>query len=532
MATLDRWAWSNGPLAVLDAIFTDICLFLSEGTISTDKKAEEKKTTTEYDGTETKTETKEEKAEIVNVEQYKAEREAAKSVLNFDVSDVEAPQPNERHMKDDELENLLDDNVTWVTMASQLNVDENQKDIKLITLALLAAIDRASITQIAGNGHLLNQDDIVELNTIYKFFCGTKLFSNQGAIQLNELITSQLLYDTVAMLYEKKTEWSQDPVFSNIMEKTRKRLELEIASNGKLNQDEGAEDPVSPVFFNQTILGNPFGEVPKPNAGKSKLDYIKNYLKGIVPVQIADMIQVDSFIDPYDPRSLRDTGCAIVSIKNEDGLTMNDALVDLDNIAANGFSLQVKTFYPDRNITGYTWVNIEKFPEVVANALAASGYFLNNPNDPDSTIAFNQIIADRNYQPEMYLYYDFSGMSKHFSFMTNEDKDIFGRNLAWITQANWRDMGPGEGFYRMRVRDYKNPNSFTLVSDKNTRVQLPDMLPAVGGNYKKYINDPLENIVDSSILVCKFKDGKIEVTRDGKKVKVKLPEEVWESPKK
>lgn len=534
MATLDRWAWSNGPLAVLDAIATDICLFLADAAVDADKKAEAKKLKTEY-GTKNKTEKTEEKKEehpqgtqIINLDEFKAEQEAAKSVLNFDVAEEKVPEPTERHMSSDDLENLLDNNVTWVTMASQINVDENQRDIKLISLALLAAIDRISVVQVAGNSHLLNLDDIIEVNTIYKFFTGSKLFANQGSIQLNEVVTSQLLYDTVAMLYEK-TEWASDPVFSNIMEKVNKRLELEIASNGKLNQDEGAEEPVTPVFFNQTILGNPYGEVPKPNVGKSKLDFIQKTLEGLVPEQ--NTIEVKSFIDPYIPTSLRDTGCAQVNVKLGD-VTILEELIDLDNIAANGFSLRVKAFMPYLNRIDYMWVNIEKFPHIITKALSVPGYTLNNPNDPQSVLEYNEVIQDRNYQPEMYLYYDFSGMNKHFAFMTNEDKETFGRNLAWISQANWQDMGPGEHQYRMRVREYKDPNNFTLVSDKNTRVQLPGMLEAVGGNFKKYVKDPLEDISDSSILVCKFRSGKIEVARDGRNLKnIKLPEEVWEAPK-
>lgn len=509
MSTLDRWAWANGPLAVIDAIATDVCLWICD--ITAPKTA-----VTEKLNTETKTENKD--TDIVILEKYKTDQEKAKSVLNFSVS--EQPEVKESSMTDDELEELLESVSSKVIMSSGIEVAEEQKVINLAQLALLAAINKCTVVQVASNGHLPSQDDIVTVNTIFKWFTGTKLFPSQGAVQLNEVITSQLLYDIVTEMYNTKDNWQQDEVFSNIVEKVRKRLELENASQGKLNQDEGSEDAVVPVFFNQRILDNPFGEIPKGTVKKTETEYIRKFLEGLLPEDLKVSIQY--FMDPYDPRSLRDTGCVEAVITSND-YPINKLLVDLDNIAANGYSVRIPTWYADRNSVDGMWISMEKFPEVIKNYILNPNWILGNPNDPDSILMFNEVIKDRNYQPEMYLYYDFSGMSKHFSFMTPEDKDTFGKNLSLITQANWSTMGPGEGFYRMRIRNYKNPNSFTLVSDSKTRVQLPGMVPAVGGNYKKYVQDPIEDLVDKEILVCKFKDGKLDVSRNGVKIDIEIP---------
>ena len=78
--------------------------------------------------------------------------------------------------------------------------------------------------------YLKTRDEVVEVNTIYKFFTGTKLVAEESVIQLNEFVTAQLLYDEVSVITEMN-DWGIEANFSEILGKVTRRLEYEIASS-------------------------------------------------------------------------------------------------------------------------------------------------------------------------------------------------------------------------------------------------------------------------------------------------------------
>jgi hypothetical protein len=188
--------------------------------------------------------------------------------------------------------------------------------------------------------------------------------------------------------------------------------------------------------------------------------------------------------------------------------------VDLDNITGNGYGLGIPAYFPGSRYPIQMFVSIEKFPNIIKNAIIRNFYTLNNPSDPDSINEFTEVVKDT-YGPEIYMRFDLSGMSKHITFMTNEEKAKFGQNLLWIASANWPDLGLGETQYRMRIRNFKSVDKFTLVSDRNTRQQMNDMLPVFGYQYKKYFKDPEADITDTNILVCKFDTDRIDIAVNG-----------------
>lgn len=470
------------------------------------------------DTTETSTGENNFKAEIITFQDVK---DQVTSAINANFSTVEDELVNKK-FTEDQVSNYIEDIVDKVVTVSGLNLDSEKdlNDIRLTTLAVLLAIDKIKYTSKISTEFLKNRDDVVELNTIYKFFTNTRYFTKESSIQLNEVITSQLLYDTVTSIYETE-DFSKDEVMTSILNKTKKRLEKEAISTAALTDSD--VDPVIPVIFNQGILGSAFnGMTPKLNITTE--EYIINELTKILP---ADWMKENSITLEMSPRQNiidpnKDTGMALLTVKLF-GEVMKQFLVDLDTITGNGYGLGIPAYIQGYQQPVTMFVSIEKFPNIIKNAIMRNFYTLNNSADPDSINEYNDVVKDT-YGPAIYMRYDMTGMSKHLTFMTDEEKAKFGENLLWIAEANWSNLGPGATQCRMRVRNYKSPDKFTLVSDRNTRQQMDDMLPIFGGEYKKYFKNPEDDIVDTNILVCKFDTDHIDVAVNGVNINgMKLP---------
>lgn len=498
-----------GPAAVAEYISNEFYCLLADGInaiVEIEEKAEKKA------AKETTKETVKEinnnfKAEIV---EFKEIKDKVNSVINADFSTMDDDEINSK-LTEDETSNYIEDIVEKVTAISDFDSDKEINDVKLTALAVLLAINKVKFTSKISTEFLKNRDDVVELNTIYRFFTNIKYFAKESSIQLNEVIRSQLLYDTVITIYNME-DFSKDEVMSSILAKAKKRLEKEAISNAALTDSD--VDPVTPVVFDQYVLGSAFnGKTPKVT--KTTQEYIIGLINSILP---ADWVRDNSITFEMAPRQdmvdpNKDTGMAILTVKLF-GEIAKQFSVDLDNITGNGYSLGIPAYVQGYQQPVVLFVSIEKFPNIIKNAIMRNYYTLNNPSDPDSIREFESANLDA-YGPQIYSAYDLSGMSKHLSFMTNEEKLRLGQNLMWISAANWSDLGLGAQQYRMRIRNYKTPDKFTLVSDKNTRQQLPDMLPVFGGRYKKYFKDPEEDIVDTNILVCKFDTDHIDVAVNG-----------------
>lgn len=514
-----------GPAATFEFISNSFCEYVLApilcltSDMETNSKAAKKEAAKETTTTE-----KTEKAEII---EFVEAKEKVNSTINAQFSTVEDEDLQDNKFSEDQISNYIDDIVDKVITVSGLNLDSEKdlNDIKLTTLALLLAINKAKYTAKISTEYIKNLDDQVELNTIYKFFTNTKFFTGVSCIQLNEVITTQLLYDTVTSIYETE-DFSQDEVMTRILTKTKKRMEKEAVSTAALLDE---VDPVTPVVFNQGILGSAFsGKYPK--VPKTTEGYIVNYITNILP---ADWVRDNSVTielspkqDMVDPN--KDTGMALLTVKIF-GEVMKTFDVDLDTITGNGYGLGIPAYFPtpqNQAVVKTLFVSIEKFPNIIKNAIIRNFYTLNNPADPDSIEEFVKVVKDT-YGPDIYSRFDLSGMSKHIAFMTNEEKERFGQNLLWIASANWPNLGLGSTYYRMRIRNYKTPDKFILVSDKNTRQQMPDMLPVFGDQYKRYFKDPEEDVVDQNILVCKFDTDHITVAVNGAAVNgVVLPKKV------
>lgn len=455
------------------------------------------------------------KAEII---EFKKFNDNVTSALNVEFTTVEDGENRDKRFSEDNIANYIEDIVSNVVDKSQLNLDSDKdiNDIKLTTLAILLADNKAQFNSKISKEFLRNRDDIVELNTIYKFLTGTKFFTNESAIELREVITSQLLYDITMAIYDTD-EFINDIVMTGMVEKVRKRLELELASNVKLGGD--IVEAISPIMFNNGILNG----TKQPKVAKTTEEYLKDYLINLMDKDWVEKNSISIEMTPkgwtFDNYPSRDTGAVLVSIKSYDTVIKMYTL-DLDTITGTGYSLEIPANIENNIVPMY--VSIEKYPEIIKKALSQEFYTLNNPVDPESIQDFISVISTT-FGPQIYNYYDMSDMSKHIAFLTNEEFFEFGNNLMLIETANWEALGAPQ--YRMRIRKFKSPSEFTLVSDRNTRQQLPDMQPVFGGNPKKYFKDPDEDIATSDILVCKFKDGKIDVAVNGTAVKsIMIPE--------
>ena len=334
----------NGACEALANVF---CFVSDLETKSKTKAAENKAAET------TTTEKTEEKAEIIEFVQAK---EKVNSTINAQFSTVDEDLQDNK-FTEDQVSNFIDDIVDKVVKNSELNLDSEKdlNDIKLTSLALLLAINKAKYTAKISTEYIKNLDDQVELNTIYKFFTNTKFFTgNVSCIQLNEVITTQLLYDTVITIYETE-DFSQNEVMTQILTKTKKRLEKEAISTAVLNDE---VDPVTPVVFNQGILGSAFsGKHPK--VSKTTEEYIINYISNILP---ADWVRDNSITlemspkqDMIDPN--KDTGMAILTVKVF-GEVMKTFDIDLDTITGNGYGLGIPAYFPDPQQPNHSIVQI------------------------------------------------------------------------------------------------------------------------------------------------------------------------------
>lgn len=454
------------------------------------------------------------KAEIV---EYKKILDEADSILNVKFNTIDDQATGK--LSEDEMNNTLDTIIENTLNRSQLNLDDEDslKHIKKIVATALVADNKVNLEDVFKTGNsfgIINRDDLIEVNTIYRFLTGQKLFASESCVQLNEFVTAQLLFDTISVIAETN-DWGLEANIAEMLAKTKKRLERELATNGKLTGEDSV-DPVVPINFNQGILNAAFNQ-REPKMKKTTEEYIKDHIMSILPADWVNdnqiRLEIKHSIDIYDNN--RDTGLAEMTVFVHGVPSGNTFIIDLDSVSGNGYCIRTLAFVNNQYYKFY--VNIEKFPEIVNKIIMSNGRFLlNNPNDPESIIMFNEVSKDV-MSPAIIYNYDLSGMSKHFALMTNEEKAVFANNLMALTNANWYHMGPNEHMYRMRVRKYDSPDKFTLVSDCKTRQQEIDMLSVIAGNYKRYFKDV--DIDDSAILVVKYNEGKIDVSYNGKALK-------------
>ena len=459
---------------------------------------------------------------MTSIVEYKELYKKVDNLLNVNFTTVADPQ--DVKLKGDELDNLLEDITEKTIEKSELSLDDedSRKHMLLIALVTLLAGNKIDLANLFS--YLKNRDEVVEVNTIYKFFTGTKLVAEESVVQLNEFVTAQLLYDEVSVITEMN-DWGMEANFSEMLEKVSRRLEYEIASNGKITGEESV-DPIVPLTFNQGVLNTAF-DVKIPKFKTTTEEYIKQHILSILPENWKNdneaELELHHYLDQTDNN--RDTGKAVLTLKIH-GIQTNEFEIDLDSIAGNGYSIACGAFV-DYNI-GITkvYVNIEKFPKVVAEIIMSNGrYLLNNPADPKSIMQYKEIMQDT-FSMNIILNYDLSGMSKHFAFMTNAEKARFANNLMSICYANWNDT-PDKRMYRMRVRKFDSPDKFTLVSDNKTRQQEPGFLSVIGNKYKTYFKEEQKE-GDDPILVVKYKEGKLSVAYNGANIKMYIPSEVTE----
>ena len=358
-----------GPKATIDLIVNEAFCFVSNIAVKAAEIEKEKKQEVKEVKAEAKAEEiKEIKHEIVEFKELKEESESVLNT-NFTVFD----DSNKNLVTDDELNNLVEKFRDTVITRSQINLDDEDsvKHVNLIILTTLIAINKANLNEIMNNQefNISNRDDLVEMNTIYKFYTGTRIFDSISSIQLNEFITSQLLYDVVTVIGEYD-DWNMEANMSEIITKAHKRLEMESVTNGKINGLDEV-DPVSPIRFDNSILNTNIidknSRIPRIN--KTTKEYIINYLTSIVPeAWIKDNDVTFELERLIDNNPEKDLGTAILRVLYKSGLAGTvEYSLDLDSIVGNGYSLAVKSMdYRNPNVIYPVYVNIEKFPEVIA----------------------------------------------------------------------------------------------------------------------------------------------------------------------
>jgi hypothetical protein len=246
-----------------------------------------------------------------------------------------------------------------------------------------------------------------------------------------------------------------------------------------MNNEEVYEE--LPILFNNSVLSkdqlSANKPIPDPRINKNVLDFLNKKFRDI-------LMDMDYSFTIYAAKDInnptRDIGQATIKTVNNGNGSYSEFNIDLNNIIGNGFNLIVPT-----NFNGYNsdvFVNIDKHPDIVRKILTSIYNFANT--DPTTEMELKAVCMDMMY-PEIYCFFDFSGMFVHMDKLSEADKVTFANNLMNI-MGRFRDANIPMN--RFRFREFINVNNFTIVSDKETRVQLDWMVPVFAKNPKQYVN--------------------------------------------
>jgi hypothetical protein len=360
------------------------------------------------------------------------------------------------------------------------------------------------------------------------FFNNLAWFPGYNALDISEFMTKEQILKVMSYL-NQKSMFDVDYAFAGYLRKAQTEYAEEmkriLGNNG--TKPVSDDEIITPIIFNNAYLSSVDivnGNVPEPkilpSLKKTIIEKMAN-LTGIDPkAKQGLMIDVRGKVDPDNPTSCADLGQAVVSIKDiQTGFIRKQLLLDLDNITGTGINVIVKAIDPVGNLC-YLFANLDKDKNIIKNILSSQQEYIINSNTEAGKKEYEQLTSKLLPNPAVYSYYDFSGMHKELEGLTEKQAQKFCNILMAIQNQPWYNLGNvslGAPF-RFRFRDFKAYNEFTVVSDKNVRVQDRTwMAKPIGNPYGKlYMDKPGTYTEDK--LVVRVKKDSFTVTLNGENI--------------
>lgn len=425
-------------------------------------------------------------------------------------------------LTDDQLDNFLDDAVVDLKPKDK----EEARLYKYCILTILGNTGKIRIPQL--KTRCKDSEDIVLCNSIYTFFNDVPWFPGFNALEISEYMTKEQILKVMSYL-NQKSMFDVDYAFAGYLRKAQiayaDEMKKIIGNNG--NKPVSDDEIITPIIFNNAYLSSVdllSGNVPEPkilpSLKKAIIEKVAQ-LTGIDPkAKEGLMIEVRGKVDPDNPISCVDLGQAVVNIKDiHTGFIQKQLLLDLDNITATGINVIVKAIDPMGNLC-YLFAGLDKDKDIVKNILTSQQEYIVNANTEQGKKEYEQLCSRLLPNPAVYSFYDFSGMHKNIEGLTEKQAKTFCNLLMAVQNQPWYNLGNASlgAPFRFRFRDFKTHNEFTLISDKNVRVQDRTwMAKPIGNPYGKlYMDKPGVSTEDK--LVVKVKKDSFTVTLNGEEI--------------
>ena len=414
-------------------------------------------------------------------------------------------------LSDDDIENLISYVIKDVRKFDTCVKDSTIRHCVLVILVITNKISTFDLTD-----HLDNNDPDAKLvvNALCDFLEDRTMLVGIEVNDLEQYVSIDQLKLIIDSLYNN-CNWEGDKQFSKIVKTVKKGYKAKLESKGSKREFPVVADPILAERMNFNI--GDILNIREPRIEHNVYEYLVYRFSEILRNEDHFMFTINGAVDCNNLNyNVNDIAQAV--IKCTDMGTGDYCLysIDLNTIVGNGFNLIVPTSFG--SILQDVYVNIDKYPELVRKILTTNYKFNTNSNIVDMDL--KAVMADQLSYPQIYRYYDFSNMYKHIKDMSAEDKNTLSNNLMTITSYNWSNvLGIGAIMPRFRFRDYRNPNTFTLVSDKNVRVQSSAWMSFPYGLYaKRYILGDPDYANANSEFVIDLEGNEIRFYIDKKEV--------------
>ena len=441
----------------------------------------------------------------------------SKSKTNYDmffkkpeIIDVEDPQPApenkpkprspfiriKKKMSYDDIENII----------SYVNKDmkkcENMSDdvVRCAVLPILVMTDVMSLFDMYDHFNDNYLDTKLVINAVANYLVRRHMLIEAPVNDLEQYMSVNQLKLIIESL-ASKTNIGDNEEFKNLVKIINKRSKKKREAERKgIKEFPNVADPI----IEEAIVpdNNKIFNIREPRINHKVMEYLIYRFSEILKEDEHFMFQINGLIDNYDVSyNVRDIAQAVIKCTDMQDGSYCIYSIDLNTIVGNGFNLIVPTRFKDVLMDVY--VNIDKHPDIVRKLLttnykfSANGSYLND-------LDLKTVMEDQLSYAQIYRFYDFSGMYKHMKNMSKEDKNTLSNNLITIASYNWSSvLGPGAIMPRFRFRDYKDPTTFILVSDKNVRVQSSTWMSTPYGLYAKQfiVGDPAYHNSKSEIVI-------------------------------
>lgn len=296
------------------------------------------------------------------------------------------------------------------------------------------------------------KSNIEYINSITKYFTGVNFAPNP------EYKDKEFVFEDSQMAIVREIAGldllAGNPAISQIIEKLRKWA----ADNGK-----------SIIIFDNTKL-----DIYKDDAPASVVRLVKEAM--------------GDFINDYKHKiSKLRSGMVEIAIIRDYG-TIDTYLVDPGIIVGQGVKLLVNAPNGQEIFTSH--------PPIVRRAIANKSFVMTAEEMKNVLINENQF-----FNQNLYTIFDLSASKRIFTNITREDASLLERRLQMVVDIVNKEFG---GICRMRIKNYKDPNSFIIVSDYKCKVPMEEMISVVfdglvikvnGGEIIVKVNDPNGNVI-------------------------------------